>query len=166
MALNLVNANIVRQQAYNAVYGTSKSTLKVSPYNYYAMKALFIHLQMFAGNPALQLVGIDGFINSSNGGNTADQVLANAPCTLYAVFLKKNGSTETVLKGANSASTCATDGTQDLAFALTSSGTELIVYPDGRAYSAGLTVTENTDRVNNTLTLSANRIDGFVIIGQ
>lgn len=165
MALVTQNANLVRQKAYNSVYGNGTTTLPNSPFNFYAFKDLFLHLAVNKGNPDLFYKNIDGLVNSSDGGNTVSQILVDAACTLYAVFLRKRGATETIIKGSNSATTAATDGTQDLAFALTVAGTELVVYPDGRAMSAGLTVTEDTTRTGSTLTLAANRIDGFVIIG-
>lgn len=165
MALVTQSAGLVRQKAYNAVYGNGTTTLPNSPFNFYAVKALFLHLAANKGNPDLFYKNIDGLVNSSDGGNTVSQILVDAACTLYAVFLRKRGATETILKASNNASTAATDGTQDLAFALTVAGTELIVYPDGRALSTGLTVTEDTTRTGSTLTLAANRIDGFVLVG-
>lgn len=165
MALVTESAGRVRQKAYNSVYGNGTTAIPVSPFNFYALKALFLHLAANKNNPDLFYKNIDGSFSSSDGGNNASQVLCDAACTLYAVFLRKRGSTETILKGSNNATTAATDGTQDLAFAQTVAGTELVVYPDGRAMSAGLTVTENTTRTAGTLTLLANRIDGFVIIG-
>lgn len=157
-------ANRVRQKAYITVYATSTSTVPVSPFDFYAVKALFLHLAANKGNPDLRYVNIDGVFSSSDGGANASQVLVDGPCTLYAVYLRKTGSTETIFKGSNNATTAATDGTQDLAFALTAAGTEFVTYPDGRALSAGLTVTENTTRTGSVLTLKANKIDGFIII--
>lgn len=165
MALVTANANIARQKAYNFVYAASPAAASDSPFNFYAVKALFLHLAANKGNPDLFFKAIDGNVGASDGGNTASQVLVDAACTLYAVFLRKKGSTETILKGSNNATTAGTDGTQDLAFALTVAGTEVVVYPDGRALSAGLTVTTNTTRTGSVLTLLANRIDGFVIVG-
>lgn len=165
MALVTQSAGLVRQKAYNTVYGNGTTTLPNSPYNFYAIKALFLHLAANKGNPDLFYKNIDGAASSSDGGAGASTILVDAACTLYAVFLRKRGATETVFKGSNNATTAATDGTQDLAFALTAAGTELVVYPDGRALSAGLTVTQNTTRTGSTLTLLANRIDGFVIVG-
>lgn len=164
MALTTESAGRVRQKAYYSVYGNGTTTLPNSPFNFYAIKALFLHLAANKGNPDLFYKNIDGAYSSSDGGNNASQILVDAACTLYAVFLRKRGTTETIFKGSNHASTAGTDGTQDLSFALTAAGSELIVYPDGRALSTGLTVTENTTRTGSTLTLLANRLDGFVIV--
>lgn len=165
MALVTQSAGLVRQKAYASVYGNGTTTNPNSPYNFYAMKSLFLHLAANKSNPDLFYKNIDGTLNASDGGNTVSQILVDAACTLYAVFLRKIGTVETIFKGSNSATTAATDGTQDLAFALTAAGTEVIVYPDGRALSSGLTVTENTARTTATQTLKVNRIDGFVIVG-
>lgn len=158
------SAGLVRQKAYAQTYGTSSTTLPNSPFNFYAVKAFFLHWASNKGNQDLYYVNIDGTYSSSDGGNNASQILVNGPCTLYVVFLRKRGTTEAIFKGSNHASTAGTDGTQDQAMALTVAGTEFVVYPDGRALSLGLTVTENTTRTGSTLTLLANRIDGFVIV--
>lgn len=160
------SANLVRQKAYATVYGSGTSTSKISPFQFYALKALFLNFAANKANPDLRYVNVDGKVGASDGTNSNDQILVDGPCTLYAIFLKKKGSTETVFKGTNHASTSQTNGTQDIAIALTAAGTYLGVYPDGRALSTGLTVCTNTDRTGSTGTLLANRIDGFVIIGQ
>ncbi len=167
MALVTQSANLVRQKAYNSVYGNAIGTTSDpnSPLNFYVFKQLFIHLAMNKGNPDLFYKNVDGLVNSSDGGNTASQILVDAACTLYAIFLRKTGTTETIFKGTNHASTATTDGTQDIAIALTAAGSVFEIYPDGRALSTGLTVTEDTTRTGSTLTLKANRVDGFVIVG-
>ena len=132
----------------------------------YMLKALRLHLATNKGNPDLQFVAIDGNTNASDGGNSANQVLADAACTLYAVYLKKTGSTATWFKATNHATTATTNGGADISTQMTTANQEQVfVYPTGFALSAGLTVTENTTATGSTLTLLANRIDGFVIIG-
>lgn len=158
MALALEGANAVWNRVKIALANRNSASHLV-------LRALKTYLATQAKNPKLQFVFVDGSINASDGGNTADQVLANAACTLYAVYGHKVGATETILKLTNHATTAATNGTQDGAIAATASGDFLQIYPDGRALSAGLTVTEDTTRTGSTLTLAANRIDGFVIIG-
>ena len=164
MALATQSAGLVRQKAYQAVYGNGTTTVPNSPLNFYAMKQLFLHLAMNKGNPDLQYFNIDGAYNSSDGGNNVSQVFVAGACTLYAIFLKKRGTVETIFKASNNATTAATDGTQSIALALTAAGTSFTVFPDGQALSTGLTVTEDTTRTTSTLTLLANRIDGFIIV--
>jgi len=158
------SAGKVRQKAYAATYGTSTSTVPVSPFDFYAVKAFFLHLAANKGNPDLRYVNIDGLAAASDGGASANIVAVDGPCTLYVVYLRKTGATETIVKVANSATTFTADGTQDQAFPLTVAGTEFVVYPDGRAYSTGITYTEQTTRTGTTQTLKANRVDGFIIV--
>lgn len=156
MAVATQSAQLVRQKTF---------MINRNPFIFFALKAYFLYNSLSKGNPDLQLVNIDGTYSSSDGGNNASQVLVNGACTLYVVYGKKIGATETIFKATNHASTAATDGTQDQAFAATAAGEFLYCYPDGRALSTGLTITENTARTTSTLTLKANRIDGFVIVG-
>lgn len=167
MAITIESAGRVRQKAYSTVYASATGTSAdpISPFNFYALKDFFLHWAANKGNPDLQYINVDGTYSSSDGGNNASQVLANAACTLYVVFLKKVGTTESIFKWTDHASTAGTAGTQDGAIAQTAVGSVLEVYPDGRALANGLTVTENTTRTGSTLTLKANRQDGFVIIG-
>lgn len=130
-----------------------------------ALKALFLHLAANKGNPDLFLKNIDGNVGSSDGGNTASQVLVDGPCTVYAIYLKKTGATATWFKGTNHASTATTDGTEDFSYKLTTAAEEdLFLFPTGHALSTGLTITTNTTATGSTLSLLANRIDGFVIV--
>lgn len=157
MALTTISANLVRQKTYMNVR---------TPGVFYALKALFLHLVANKGNPDLFLKNIDGTYSSSDGGNTASQVLVDAACTVYAIWLKKTGSTATWMKFSNHASTASTDGTEDLSYKLTTSAEEdLFLFPSGRAFSTGVTMTENTAATTSTLTLLANKVDGFIIVG-
>lgn len=133
---------------------------------FYLLKTFFLNHATNNQNADLLYVPIDGVVSSSDGGASASQVLADAPCKLYCVWLKKNGATATSFKASNSATTAGTDGTQVLGYIMTTANQEnLFVFPTGHSFSAGLTVTENTTATGSTLTLSANRIDGFAIIG-
>jgi hypothetical protein len=168
MAIVTESAGRVRQKAYNSVYafGTGNtSSTNNSPALYYILKSLFLHLAANKGNPDLFYKSVDGTYSSSDGGNNSSQILVDGPCTLYAIFLRKLGSTESIFKWTNHASTATTDGTQDGAIAQTALGSVCEIYPDGRALATGLTATENTTRTGSTLTLKANRQDGFVITG-
>lgn len=158
MALTTQSANLVRQKTNMAA--------RTTPGVFYALKALFLHLAANQGNPDLFYKNIDGNVNASDGGNTASQVLVDAACTIYAIYLKKTGSTATSFKVSNHATTATTDGTQSLGYILTVASEEnLFLFPTGHAMSAGVTVTEDTTATGSTLTLLANRIDGFVIVG-
>ena len=165
MALSLQSGNITWQKVKNYLSNINVASKGANPVTQNAFLALKQYLAQNKRNPDLQYVPIDGTVNSSDGGNTVSQILANVGCTLYAIYLFKKGATETVLKGSNSATTAATDGTQDFAIAATVAGDVFEMWPDGRALSSGLTVTQDTTRTGTTLTLAANQMSGFAIIG-
>lgn len=164
MALSLQSGNITWQKVKNALSALNVAGKGANPVSQNAFLALKQYLAQNKRNPDLQFVAIDGTAVSSDGGN-ADAVLANVACTLYAIYLFKKGTVETIFKGSNHATVAATDGTQDLAIAQTVAGDFLEFYPDGRALSVGLTITENTTRTGSTRTLNANQSSGFAIIG-
>lgn len=154
---------VTRVNALQALEKTRKITL--SPGIFYGLKALFLHLAANKGNPDLLYLPIDGVVSASDGGNTASNPLADAAVTLYALYLKKNGATAVWFKGSNHASTATTDGTEDISFKLTTASDDMLwIFPQGHALSTGLTVTQNTTATGSTLTLSANRADGFAIV--
>lgn len=165
MAVSLQAGNIVWQKVKNALSAQNVSSKGTNPVTQNAFLALKQYLSQNKKNPNLQFIPIDGTVNSSDGSNSANQILNAGALTVYAIYLYKSGSTETIFKGSNNATTAATDGTQDLAIAATVAGDVFEVYPDGRALSTGLTVTENTTRTGSTLTVLANQMSGFVIVG-
>lgn len=165
MAIVTQSAGLVRQKAFHGI-GGARSSVPNSQCLFWALKALFLHLSSNKGNPDLKLFNIDGGYSSSDGGNNASQVAVDGPCTIYAIYLKKTGSTATSFKVSNHASTASTDGTQSLGYILVTAGEDnLFLFPDGHAMATGVTITENTTATGSTLTLAANRIDGFIIAG-
>lgn len=165
MALSLQSGNLVWQKVKNTLSAINTSSKGTSP----ATQNAFLDLKMYIAtdkrNLQLQFCPIDGSATASDSGNTASQVSANAACTLYAVYIQKVGATETILKWTNHASVATTDGTQDGALAATVAGDQFLIYPDGRAFSTGLTYTEDTTRTGSTLNLLANACYGFFLIG-
>lgn len=165
MALTLQAANLVRQKAMITA-GTVSGSVANPQAILWALKALFMHLASNKQNPDLKIVFIDGGATASDSGNTASQVVSDSACTLYAILLKKTGTTATWFKITNHATTATTDGTEDFSYKLTDAGeVDLFLFPFGRALSTGLTYTEDTTATGSTLNLLANRIDGFVIVG-
>lgn len=130
-------------------------------------KALKMYLATQAKNPQLQFLPISGTISSSDGTATASQVLLGGPCTLYAIYLRKaSGATAVWFKGSNHATTAGTDGTQVIAEQSAVASEDIVrCFNTGKVLSLGLTVTENTTATGSTLTLLANRFDGFAIVG-
>jgi hypothetical protein len=146
MALVTQSGNLVWQKVKNYLSNVNIASKGANPVSQNAFLALKQYLAQNKRNPDLKFCPVDGTVNSSDGGNTASQVLVDAACTLYAIYLVKKGSTETIFKWTNHATTAATDGTQDGAICATVAGDVAEIYPDGRALSAGLTVTEDTTR--------------------
>jgi hypothetical protein len=165
MAFSGQSGNLVWQKVKNYLSNINVASKGANPVTQNAFLALKQYLAQNKRNPDLQLLPIDGVINSSDGGNTADQILMAGASTLFALYLLKKGATETVFKLTNHATTAGTNGTQDIAIAATVAGDVFEIYPDGRALSTGITVTENTTRTGSTLTLAANQMSGFVIVG-
>lgn len=156
MALSTQSANLVRQKTY---------MINRNPGIFYALKGLFLHLASNKGNPDLQLVNVDGGATASDGGNTANQVVANVACTLYAIYLKKAGATATWFKATDNATTATTNGGQDVSLVVTLKAEELLLqYPTGHSMVNGITITENTSATGSTLNVLANRIDGYIIL--
>lgn len=160
MALATESANRVWQRVAIALRGANEASQQ-------QFKALKMYLATQAKNPQLQYVSINGLVNSSDSGNTVSQILLAGAGTLYALYLKKaSGATAVWFKGSNSATTAATDGTQVIAEHSATASEEIVrTFITGKALSAGLTVTEDTTATGATLTLLANRFDGFVILG-
>jgi len=165
MALSLQSSNLVWQKVKNTLSAINTASKGASPATQNAFLDLKMYLATDKRNANLQLIAIDGTATASDSGNTANQVAANAACTLYAIYAQKVGATETILKWTNNATTATTDGTQDGALAATVAGDQFVIYPDGRALSSGLTWTQDTTRTGSTLNLLANAIYGFIIIG-
>lgn len=165
MAFSGQSGNLVWQKVKNYLSNVNIASKGANPVSQNAFLALKQYLAQNKRNPDLQLLPIDGLINSSDSGNTVSQVLMAGAITLFAIYLVKKGSTETIFKYSNNATTAATDGTQEGAIAATVAGDVFVIYPDGRALSTGLTVTEDTTRTGSTLTLAANQMSGFALVG-
>lgn len=174
MALATQNANLVRQKAYNAVYGTGVgvgtspfASDSVSPYHFYAVKALFLHLAANKGNPDLQFIPYTAEQATTNAGYSPD-VDAH---TLYAWFGKArrtSGTTaafETLLDGTAGADSDAVT-TQITAQRIRLTGQQFFfVWPNGFIMATDLVITSTTTLGGATESTAANSTDGFVIIG-
>ena len=165
MAVALQSPNLVWQKVKNALSNIQVAGVGANPASQNAFLDLKAYLSQDKRNPQLQFLPIDGTYNSSDGGNNVSQVLIAGACTIYAIYLKKSGTVETIVKYSNNATTAATDGTQDGAIAATAAGDVFEIYPDGRALATGFTLTEDTTRTTATLTLLANQMSGFAIVG-
>lgn len=166
-ALTVQNANLVWQKVKNALSAMQVGAVGANPGSQRALlDGLKYYLSQQKRNADLQFVPIDGVATASDGGN-ADQVGASGALTLYAIYLQKTGTVETIFKASNHATVAGTDGTQDIAVALTTpAGSDVcLIYPTGRAMSLGFTYAEDTTRTGSTRNLKANACNGFAILG-
>lgn len=166
MALSTQSANLVRQKAYNAVYGTGTgtSTNSVSPYHFYAVKALFLHLATNKGNPDLQFVPYSITQATTNGGTD----LIGAACTLYAWFGKAartSGTTASFQAIHDAADNSATTTTVWTAKINATGQTFFFVEPNGRAIATGLTISAATAVGGATESTDTDSTNGFIIVG-
>lgn len=172
MALTTESAGRVRQKAVNAVYGTGTGTSSdsVSPYHYYAVKSLFLHLAANKGNPDLQFVpyAAEDAVTSTDG-----ITLCTATCTLYAWFGKArrtSGTTaayEWLYQGNAGGGNSDPTGDEISVQLINLTGQQFLnVHPNGFIVSsAGLSVVSTTAIDGTTESTAANSHDGFVIIG-
>ncbi len=152
MALTLENINLVKQRTRWEV---------VTPGITELFRALWKHMEQL-GNLDLQFVKLDYTGN-------ADQVIANVPCRLYALYLKKPSTSTTAawVKVSDHATTCAAAG--DLVVPLLAAAAakkELaIVEPDGIPLANGATTASHTAVDGNTDSADADSCAGFAIVG-
>ena len=171
MALSLESAGRVRQKAYNAVYasGTGTSSNSVSPYHYYGIKALFLHIAANKGNIDLQFVPF-----------TAEQTVANASLgfapdldafALYCLFGKArrtSGTTASHISLYNAtvgADTDADTGALTIEVVNATGQQFLFVWPNGKNFSTDITIQAATAAQGGTESSAADSIDGFLIVG-
>ncbi len=165
MAIATQNANLVRQKAYNAVYGQGTTTLPVSPYHFYAIKALFLHLAANKGNPDLQFIPYSATQVTTNLGYSP-AVGAARVYAFYAKGARTSGTTAAFLSLHDAADNSATTSTVDtVKFNLTGQS-YLAVHPDGFLLTTELTISCATAVGGSTESSAADAANGFVIVGS
>lgn len=165
MAISLQSANLVRQKAYNAVYGTGTSSRAVSPYHFYAVKSLFLHLAANKGNPDLQFIPFTASQIIANGGYSPDV----DACNVYAFFgraRRTSGTTSSFIALHDATDNSATTTTTETALINAAGQSFMFIYPDGRPHATELTVSAATAVGGATESSATDAVDGFVIIGS
>lgn len=126
-----------------------------------ALRSLSKHMQSL-NNPDLQLVEFSGL-------ETADKVVADVGCKLFAVYMKKptGSTTDAWLKGSNHATTAAANGDLVVYLRGTSGGGRSYcpVFHDGLLLGTGLTLGAHTTVNGSVKSLVADAPTGFAIIG-
>lgn len=156
MALSLEDANKVFQKVNIALDSLgANSEIRDS------FRALKAYLSQIKRNPQLQFVPITNL--------TTDTAIADSPCTLYAVFLKKrNTATASYTKINDNASTAggASGANMTDLIELNAAGAQaVLVIPAGRAQATGIAMASETTGAGGTDTSSGDGPDGFVILG-
>jgi hypothetical protein len=152
MALSLGNINNVFRKAR----GESRSAGVAE-----AIRGLSLHMQQI-GNPDLQLVEFTGL-------ETADKVVADVGCRLYALYCRKPtaSTVNSWLKGSNHASAAAANG--DIGVVLQGTGgggrSYCPIFHDGLLLATGLTLGAHTTVNGSSKSLVADAPTGFAIIG-
>lgn len=149
MALSTQAQVLVKQRIFNQ---------DIQPATLGFLRWLFSWFAQFTALPALQVVQFAALTN----GNT---IIADAACRIYAVVLFKATATASWFKGADSATTAATDGSAEISQKVSGAGNEFsLLYPEGLAMANGLTVCANTTATGSTGS-GANGPRGFIILG-
>lgn len=165
MALTTQNANLVRQKAYNAVYSPlGSSTSSSSPFHFYAIKALFLHLACNKNNPDLQFVPYNYTQATTNGGTS----LVGGACTLYAWYGKAQRSTGTTasFQALHDAADNSASTTTVWTAKINATGQSfLFVEPNGRAIATDVVISAATAVGGATESTNTDATNGFVIVG-
>ena len=139
MALSTQAAIKAKRRAFSALktFGFNSSVHQLA-------SALFQELSQKSSNPDLQVVELDNL-------GTTDQVVADAPCKLYGLFLK-GGSAGGDYRSADHASSANTPTTT---IPVAASAHVVYSIPAGKSFTTGLTVDAS----------QANAWTGFAVIG-
>lgn len=139
MALSTTSGLKAKRRALSAL-----KLFGFSPAVHNLVSQLFQDLAQQKGNPDLQIVELDNL-------GTTDQVVADAPCKLYGLFLK-GGSAGGDYRSADHASSANTPTTT---IPIAASAYVAYTIPAGKSFTTGLTVDAS----------QANAWTGFAIIG-
>ncbi len=164
MAVSTQSAGLVRQKAYNAVYGGGTSTVKISPYFFYAVKSFFLHMSMNKGNPDLQFLPYGTADSTTNGGTD----LTGAAATLYAWFGSGQRTTGTTaaFEAIHDASSNGATTTTVWTAKLNAAGQAFwVCEPNGRALATGCTISSATAVGGSTESTATDSSNGFIVIG-
>lgn len=152
MALSLTDPNTSMRKARGSSHSAGVQE---------SLRALAAHINTLK-NPDLQFVSFAGL-------ESADKVVANVPCTLFALYFKKptSSTVDSWLKGSDHATTAAADG--DIAFKCLGTGgggrEYCPIFGDGLPFGTGLTLGAHTTVSGNSKSLVADAPTGFAIIG-
>lgn len=135
-----------------------------SPLVFFTLKSLFLYLATTKKNPDLAFLPFD----SADIDDAAGKVLADAACTVYAVYGKKRASVDTdsylvILDDATDDTGGATDARLSVCF---QSGKDEVfaLFPQGIDMATGVVAKAYTDYDGTTDSSAGDAPDGFVIV--
>lgn len=150
MALSLEGINLTKQRARAEIR---------SPHIALLLKTLFSYLAQHKGNPDLQFTAYSSL-------STTDVVIADAACRLYALYVKKPAtSTTAAYVGITNHASTGSTAAATMRLYLPTSNEELLIFPDGLAMSAGVTIISATAPSGATGSSAADQSSGFGIVG-
>ena len=160
MALSTQSANLVWQKVKIALAGADPAVARV----FADLKA---HLAQIKGNPDLQFISfIDADITGTDG-----VVAADAACQLYAIYVKKDGTsgtgtaTDAWLKAFDDATDDGTTGDARVAIPLLVAADKAVyVDPDGLTMGTGVVLTAHTTMQGTTDSTAGDAGNGFILI--
>lgn len=163
MSLTLVSANLVRQQALQALLTNAVGTTQGSgdPIAFYALKSFFLNWAQ-KGNKDLKVLPFSEANADASGGT----VLTDAACRVYFVYTRKeNSTTDNWTKLYDDSTDDSTDADAVLSLPqLEALDDSFYVNSNGLPMAVGVVVTQHTTQVGSTD--GSNGASGFVIVGQ
>lgn len=154
MALSLESAGRVRQK-------TRRYTL--DPSVFLAITGFFSYHSSNKNNADLQLITVaDADITGTDGVISAD-----APCTVYVVYIKKGSTaTDSYFKLYDDVTDDSTTTDIRLTIAMLEAGEEHIaIFPKGLTMATGIVSTAHTNATGSTDSTAGDAGNGFLIVG-
>jgi hypothetical protein len=154
MALTLASQLSVRQKALETTRAAASQA---------QLRTLFSYLSQHKPGIELQFVPVSGL-------DSADVVVADVACRLYALFLRKPTSSATTayVKGSDHASAQGANAELGIMFLGTGGGGQEACqcYPAGLMFGTGLTLDCHTTSSGTTKSDAADAPVGFAIVGS
>lgn len=154
MAIATQDILAVKRKVFNYLKGGTKG----DPLSFALLDQLFRYFSQHGANPDLQVVFYANL--------TADSIVADAACRVYAVYgRKQNTATDAYFKGNDSATvTSGSDDDINLEF-LEALDSQVWVSKKGLPMANGFTIGSDTSANGTSATSTGDGPDGFVIIG-
>jgi hypothetical protein len=151
MAITDQSSQLAKRRAQHWIAGFANGS-----FLFLVFQRFWSWFSQFGGNIDMSVVEFAGLTNT-------DTVLEAAACTLYALAFTKPTTVATFVKGTDNATTCATNGSQDLSIKMNTVGEHCIFFPKGLTLTAGWTMRSNTTATGSTTTATADVVTGFGI---